>query len=342
MKLDFHKNHKLLFGTIFWVYLFLSIIIAVLPALWVQDEAKPLAWDKPLTDLQRKGLMVYIDEGCEYCHTQQVRPLKMDEVWGRPSIPADYAYIGRPGFWRQTPAVLGSSRTGPDLSDIGSRQPSEIWQYMHLYNPRSVVKASVMPSFHWLFDVVENPAEGAMVIPVPKEYAPKNGKIVPTERAKALIAYLLSLKQEPLTPPAGFKAEAGTNANVDSTAKKVAGATGVDGAAIFMSYCSSCHQANGKGIAGVFPPLVDAPFVTDEDPTKHIQTVLYGLQGLPIDGVAYPAIMTPFKDILTDAEVAAVINHERTSWGNNAPTITAEDVAKVRNNSKLGKIKPSK
>src|SRR5699024_595313 len=108
MKLDFHKNHKLLFGTVFWLFLFLSIIVSVLPALWVQDQAKPLEWDEPMTELEREGLKVYIDEGCVYCHTQQVRPLKMDETWGRAAIPADYAYINRPGIWKQTPAVLGS------------------------------------------------------------------------------------------------------------------------------------------------------------------------------------------------------------------------------------------
>ncbi|HEX6982610.1 MAG TPA: cbb3-type cytochrome c oxidase subunit II [Balneolaceae bacterium] len=201
MKLDFHKNHKLLYGTIFWGFLFLSLIIAVLPALWVQDATKPLEWDEPMTELERRGLEVYISEGCVYCHTQQVRPIKMDEVWGRPSIPADYAYIDRPGIWRQTPAVLGSSRTGPDLSNVGTRQPSAIWQYMHLYNPRSVVEESIMPSFPWLFKVVENPAPGTKVIPIPEDYAPESGKVIPTERAKALVAYLLSLKQAPLAPP---------------------------------------------------------------------------------------------------------------------------------------------
>ena len=51
------------------------------------------------------------------------------------------------------PAVLGSERTGPDLSNVGARQASEVWQYLHLYNPRSVVEGSIMPAFPWLFDV---------------------------------------------------------------------------------------------------------------------------------------------------------------------------------------------
>jgi len=336
MKLNFHKNHKLLFGTIFWGFLFLSILIAVMPALWVQEATKPLKWDEPLTELERKGMQVYISEGCVYCHTQQVRPIPMDEVWGRPSIPADYAYVDRPGVWRQTPAVLGSSRTGPDLSDIGSRQPSAIWQYMHLYNPRSVVKESIMPSFPWLFEVKENPAEDDEVIPVPEEQTPKFGKVVATDRAKALVAYLLSLKQEPLTPPASFDGSA-----EKAPQKKTEGvAKAADGALLYSTHCSACHQKNGQGVPGAFPPMAGDPVVTADDPTDHIRIVLYGLQGKTIDGTSYASPMQPFSSILSDEEVAAIINHERTSWGNSAPTITAEDVAKVRNNPDLGKITP--
>lgn len=195
MKLDFHKNHQLLFGTIFLGFLLLSLIIAVIPAMSVQKENKPLPDSKPLTELEQKGLNVYVSEGCMYCHTQQVRPIEMDEVWGRPSAPGDYAHLGRQDIWRQTPAVLGSARTGPDLSNVGNRQPSDVWHYMHLYNPRSVVGESIMPSYPWLFDIKEEPDSDDTVISIPGEFAPEEGKVVATEEAEALIAYLLSLKQ---------------------------------------------------------------------------------------------------------------------------------------------------
>jgi cytochrome c oxidase cbb3-type subunit 2 len=54
------------------------------------------------------------------------------------------------------------------------------------------------------------------------------------------------------------------------------------------------------------------------------------MQGKAIDGVEYSAAMPPFSEQLSDEEVAAIINHERTSWGNDAPTVTAEQVQKVR------------
>src|SRR5699024_9324695 len=109
-----------------------------------------------------------------YCHTQQVRPIEMDGNWGRPSAPGDYAHISRPDIWQQTPAVLGSSRNGPDLTNIGERQPSAVWHYMHLYNPRSVVGESIMPSYPWLFEVVEEPDAEATTISMPEGYGPQS------------------------------------------------------------------------------------------------------------------------------------------------------------------------
>lgn len=116
----------------------------------------------------------------------------------------------------------------------------------------------------------------------------------------------------------------------------------IDGATIYANNCASCHQSNGQGIQGAFPALDGATYVTNKNPTQHIRTVLYGLQGVTIDGKSYTGIMQAFGEILSDEEVAAVINYERTNWGNDAPTITAKDVAKVRNNDKPGRIKPDK
>ncbi|SMO86556.1 cbb3-type cytochrome c oxidase subunit II [Fodinibius sediminis] len=333
MKLNFHKNHKLLFGVVFWGFVFLSLIIAVFPALWVQQENEPLPASEPITELERKGMKVFINEGCVYCHTQQVRPIAMDENWGRPSAPGDYARINRPSVWRQTPAVLGSARTGPDLTSIGKRQPSAVWHYMHLYNPRSVVKESIMPSYPWLFKIVENPSKDATVVSMPGEYGPSNGKIIATEKAEALVAYLQSLKQVSMDA----EASAAQKAKADSIAAQAAKKK-IDGATIYANNCASCHQSDGQGVEGVFPPMAGDPVVTAEDPTDHIRIVLYGLQGVPIEGTEYQGIMQPFGEMMSDEEVAAVINHERTSWGNDAPTVTAEDVAKVRNNDELNKI----
>ena len=90
------------------------------------------------------------------------------------------------------------------------------------------------------------------------------------------------------------------------------------------------HQGAGEGLPDVFPPLKGNSVVTADDPTEHIQIIREGIEGKVIDGVSYGSPMPGFADQLTDEEVAAVVNHERTSWGNRASTITSAEVAAQR------------
>ncbi|WP_227370119.1 cbb3-type cytochrome c oxidase subunit II [Halomonas sp. M20] len=328
--MNFHRNHWLLLGTIFFGFIGLAFIIAILPAQWMQSNTAPLPQAKPLSDLEQRGLEVYIAEGCVACHTQQVRPLPMDSPWGRPAAAADYALLGPMDIWRPySPAVLGSARTGPDLSNVGARQSSETWQYLHLYNPRSVVKDSIMPAYPWLFEPATGVEGDAPVMTVPEAYAPKGGKVVPTPQGQALVAYLLALRQIPIEG-AGSMAKASTTKNSQAGGSTKSGPgddASAKGATLYANNCASCHQANGQGLPGTFPPLAGNAVVLAEDPSEHIDTILHGAQGRTIDGTEYASPMPGFADQLDDDQVAAIINHERTSWGNDAPTVTAEDVA---------------
>ena len=185
MKLDFHKNHRLLFGVVLFGFVGLSFLVAVAPAISVQSRNHPLPGSRPLSELERQGLGVYLSEGCVYCHTQQVRPLTQDTVrYGRASVPGDFARLAPTDVWRQAPRVLGSERTGPDLSNIGARQPSDVWQYIHLFQPRAVTGASIMPAFPWLFEVRDAPDSGDIVIPLPPEVAPKRGVVENVRRCR--------------------------------------------------------------------------------------------------------------------------------------------------------------
>ncbi len=76
------------------------------------------------------------------------------------------------------------------------------------------------------------------------------------------------------------------------------------------------------------------PVVVAADPARHITIVLFGLKGEEINGMRYMAAMPEHEDELSDAETAAVVNHERTNWGNNSPQVTARDVATVRKQGK--------
>jgi len=187
--MNFHMNARLLYGMAFGGFVVLTLAIAVIPAYRIQ-RTEPTPGLSPLSLQATRGRDIYVSEGCGYCHTQQVRPLPADEPFGRPSAAGDYVY--------QTPQLLGTQRTGPDLSNIGNRQPSQVWHFIHLYNPRAVVKESVMPAYPWHFVIKGEAEPGDVVVPVPAPYAPSGKAVVARPEALALTEYLLSLKQPPL------------------------------------------------------------------------------------------------------------------------------------------------
>ena len=81
---------------------------------------------------------------------------------------------------------------------------------------------------------------------------------------------------------------------------------------------------------GAFPALAGDPIVNSPDADPHIRIVLRGLSGKTINGVTFAAQMPPFASELTDQEIAAVVDHERTSWGNHGPLVTPEEVHRDR------------
>jgi len=98
---------------------------------------------------------------------------------------------------------------------------------------------------------------------------------------------------------------------------------------IYASLCVSCHQANGQGLPGVFPPLADSEWVKAA-PELSIKILLLGLGGsITVKGQTYNGQMPPFKQ-LSDAEIAAVLTYVRASWGNGANAVTADSVNQAR------------
>jgi cytochrome c oxidase cbb3-type subunit 2 len=169
------------------VFLSSTWLVTLLPASRLRAIA-PLSGSPPLSPEAARGRALYLVEGCGYCHTQFVRDLPMDQPYGRASVAEDY--VG------QNPPVPGTQRTGPDLSNVAKRQPSDVWHLIHLYNPRAVVPQSVMPSYPWYFETKEKADAGDVVVPVPERFLPQPGAVVVARpEALALTAYLLSLKQ---------------------------------------------------------------------------------------------------------------------------------------------------
>jgi cytochrome c oxidase cbb3-type subunit 2 len=143
------------------------------------------------TGLVAEGRRSYVALGCLYCHSQQVRPpgfgSDLDRGWGsRRTVARDHVF--------DAPPLLGTMRTGPDLANIGVRQPSENWHALHLYQPRITSPGSNMPPFEFLFDrgplEVEAPYDA---LQFPPGLGDPDTVVVPTVEAKALIAYLKSL-----------------------------------------------------------------------------------------------------------------------------------------------------
>lgn len=314
--------------TSFLVFLFLSMIVSVIPALEMQ-KTQPLESMEPLDYGQMEGLKVYVKENCMACHTQQVRSIEMDKTWGeRPSLASDYYYTKkRMDVWRQSPSLLGSERTGPDLTSIGKRQADVNWHMLHLYNPRLVVKESVMPAYPWLF--TEKPSfkveEDEIVLNIPVKYLKdKNAKIVPTQEALYLVEYLLSLKQPDLPEP--DMVEFIPSSRVEKAAAGGAADAGLpDGEMLYNNTCAVCHQPGGEGLPGAFPSLLESPIVKNQDFFQHVNVVIKGYDANPEYGA-----MPPQGDLLTDEEIAAIINYEREHFGDNAPQVTAEEVKQIR------------
>ena len=104
-----------------------------------------------------------------------------------------------------------------------------------------------------------------------------------------------------------------------------------DGEQIYMTRCMSCHQTDGKGIAGVFPPLDDTEWV-EGDKGRLIRIVLQGLTGeTTVQDIVYSGAMPPWQSFLNDEEIAAVLTYVRGAWNNEASAVTPQEVTAVRN-----------
>jgi mono/diheme cytochrome c family protein len=105
------------------------------------------------------------------------------------------------------------------------------------------------------------------------------------------------------------------------------------GKRLYTANCVACHQATGLGVAGQFPTLVDSEWVIGGDwhgDNHLVKILLHGLQGpIQVKGATYNGAMPPWKQ-LKDEQIAAILTYIRNEWGNSAPAITAEQVAKVR------------
>jgi cytochrome c oxidase cbb3-type subunit I/II len=135
----------------FWSFTGLTLLAVVVgglvllvPPFFMQGAVTTLEGVRPYTALELEGRDIYIREGCNTCHSQQVRPFKAEtDRYGPYSLAGEGVY-DRPFLW-------GSRRTGPDLARVGGKYPDS-WHWLHFENPRNIEPRSNMPEFAFLLE----------------------------------------------------------------------------------------------------------------------------------------------------------------------------------------------
>ncbi len=172
----------------------------------VLDPNEGASFPIPLPGTAARGREVYQDLGCAACHTQQTRRpgygVDDKQGWGtRQSVAREYIYDAH--------VLIGSQRVGPDLRYVGVRkegQEGRTWHLRHLYDAQLTSPGSIMPSYRFLFEtrrIIGQRSPVAIQDLLPETMQPRAGyEIVPTDRAEALVSYLMSLKDTHAYPEA--------------------------------------------------------------------------------------------------------------------------------------------
>jgi cytochrome c oxidase cbb3-type subunit 2 len=263
------------------------------PTLTIPNKPSP-AW-RPTKALEEEGRRRYIANGCTYCHSQYIRP----QDWG---LGAER--IAQSGdYYNQRPVLLGSERTGPDLSEEGGEHPDD-WHLAHFIDPRYTRPRSLMPRFKY---------EGPENIKALTAYVQSLGG----KNADARVAAQLRWKAEAL---AVWKS--GPDANIEwlhfrvpktwramPTQSPVTHASVMRGEKVYQDYCIGCHGPIGDGNGPAAPYLQPAPLnfttlkrhLVDD---KYIGGILYYQIMNGITGTAMPY----FKKDLESAKIWDVGN----------------------------------
>jgi mono/diheme cytochrome c family protein len=127
----------------------------------------------------------------------------------------------------------------------------------------------------------------------------------------------------------GASSTAETASSSSPPAYSKAPASANDGARVYITNCSSCHQLDGRGVPGAFPPLAGNPVVTG-DPHRTIAIVKLGMSGkIAVAGETYDGTMPRWDQLISDEDIAAVVTYIRSAWKNRAGAVSVADVQAV-------------
>jgi len=148
------RPHRKLEGmvTVFTVLSLVSIVVGsvieLVPMIFAHTYVDLPNKVQPYTALELAGRDVYVKEGCYNCHSQLVRTMVSEVLRYGPATEMQESMYDHPFQW-------GSKRTGPDLARVGGKYP-DMWHYRHMWDPRVVNAASIMPDYTWLFSEKTN------------------------------------------------------------------------------------------------------------------------------------------------------------------------------------------
>lgn len=159
----------------------------------------------PLRTGAALGAQIYGRSGCAYCHSQMIRPTyagvdRWRDGWAGREDKNLARETRAEDFLGESYAYLGMARIGPDLSNVGNRIKDASWHYRHLFNPRSMQPASVMPSYRNLFErrrVIGAESKDAVAT---EEVGGIKYEWVPSNEAKALVLYLVTMRKDHKLP----------------------------------------------------------------------------------------------------------------------------------------------
>jgi alcohol dehydrogenase (quinone), cytochrome c subunit len=227
---------------------------------------------------------------CGACHTP--RGIGMQEKALDDSSP-NYLAGATLDAW-YAPSLRGDMRTG-----LGTWSKTDIGEFLkHGHN-------RVGTAFGSMVDVVNNSTSylSDSDIDAVADYL----KSLPARSPQQAVAYnnatTVTLSERPATQPAG---------------------------AVYSGACSSCHGFDAKGFTPYMPALASNPVVLDDDPSSLINLTLNGSVPLVVDGTPEAYRMPQFRLLSSDQDIADVITFIRNGWGNQAPAVTAAQVAKLR------------
>jgi alcohol dehydrogenase (quinone), cytochrome c subunit len=137
----------------------------------------------------------------------------------------------------------------------------------------------------------------------------------------AIATYLKSLPATSTQPPVAYD---------NATTTLLNRPTMHPGSAVYASDCASCHGFDAKGFSPYMPSLAGNPVVLDDDPSSLINLMLNASIPLVVDGTPDAYRMPQFRQQLSNQDLADVLTFVRSGWGNQAPAVTAAQVAKLR------------